>query len=163
MQKLYLTIVFSILTLVTFSQTYYRQTNESVEGFLKRVLNVDELAHPAIETKEWDSTRKVLFGFIDASITSKISYDRPDPEKDVIGYVFIPDGNGYYQRELIDTFEEDGGLARIETVFFANADNDKEREIAITVSWRQMHRGASIDGYMYDTYLYDNPDPNFTF
>ena len=21
-----------------------------------------------------------------------------------------------------------------------------------------MHRGASIDGYMYDTYLYDNPD-----
>ncbi len=159
-RKHYLTTLFAAMSIFTFAQTYQRQTNESAEVFLKRVLKADELAHPAIETKEWYSAKKVLFAFINDNITSFISKDRPDPDEDVIGYVFIPIGSNQYQRELIDTFKEEGAMAHIETAFFVNADTDEEREIAVMVSWRQLHKGLSTDGYLYDTYLYENPNPH---
>jgi hypothetical protein len=157
MKRFYLTLVFSILSLITFSQTYQRMPNESAEAFAKRIFKVDELAHPIIETKEWDSARKVIFAFIEQNFQGNDNYDE-NKESCVIGYCFIPISPDNFKRTLIDTFHENGGLPWIEAVFFANTDKDKEREIGILVRTDQIHRGAGVDGNFYDTYIYDKPD-----
>ena len=145
------------MTLSSFSQSYIRLTNESAEAFAKRVLKVDELAHPVIETKEWDSTRKVIFAFVNTSITLANSMEE-EPESVVVGYCFLKITGNNYERTLIDTFHQNGGEPVIETVFFVNADKDKEREIAIIVRTSQIHRGAGIYGDYYEVFFYNNPD-----
>jgi hypothetical protein len=157
MKKLLLPLFLMLLTLSSFSQSYTRLTNESAEAFTKRVLKVDELAHPVIETKEWDSTRKVIFAFVNTSVPLNNSMEE-EPESVVVGYCFLKTTGNNYQRALIDTFPENGGEPVIETVFFVNADKDKEREIAIVVRTMQIHRGASIYGNYYEVFFYNNPD-----
>jgi hypothetical protein len=55
--------------------------------------------------------------------------------------IFSPNGDG---NNDVLTIHENGGEPHIESVFFVNADNDKEREIAITVKTVQIHRGAQV-------------------
>ena len=157
MKKLSLTFTFIILTFFSFSQTFSRLANESADSFIKRVFKVDELAHPVIETKEWDSAKKVIFAFIAINTQAYEHYDE-NKESIVLGYCFFKTSSNLYQRALIDTFHENGGEPKIETVFFANTDKDKEREIAIIVRTPQIHRGAGIYGDFYDIYFYDNPN-----
>jgi hypothetical protein len=157
MKKLSLTFGLIFLFSFSFAQTFSRLANESADSFIKRVFKVDELAHPVIETKEWDSSRRVIIAFIAVNSQSFGQYDN-NKESIVLGYCFIKINFNKYQRALIDTFHEDGGEPRIETVFFANADKDKEREIAIIVRTPQIHRGAGVYGAFYDTYFYDNPN-----
>jgi hypothetical protein len=157
MKKLLFTFTFFLFLSFSFAQTFSRLTNESADSFIKRIFRVEELAHPVIETKEWDSSRKVIFAFIAINSQSQDLYDE-NKESIVIGYCFLKMNANDYQRVLIDTFHENGGEPRIETVFFVNADKDKEREIAIMVRTPQIHRGAGVDGDFYDTYFYDNTD-----
>jgi len=157
MKKISLIIGLIIFAFVSFGQTFSRLTNESVDSFIKRVFKVEELAHPVIETKEWDSTKKVIFAFAAVNTQSHGQYDE-NKESIIIGYCFFKINSNNYQRALIDTFHEDGGEPRIETLFFANTDKDKEREIAIIVRTPQIHRGAGVYGDFYDTYFYDNPN-----
>jgi len=157
MKKLSLTFGLIVLVSFSFAQTFSRLTNESADSFIKRVFKVDELAHSVIETKEWDSTRKVIFAFVAVNTQSYGQYDE-NKESIVLGYCFFKTNSNNYQRALIDTFHENGGEPKIETVFFVNADKDKEREIAIIVRTPQIHRGAGVYGDFYDTYFYDNPN-----
>ena len=138
------------------AQTYARNVNETAEAFVKRIYNVSELAHPVIETKEWDGVRKVIICFHLVSL--------PDDNDRIVGNILVPIKENTYKQILIDSFYYEGGGMRnrsIETVFFANADKDKSRELFIQ-SRAQAHspRGADRDlnGYWYDTNVYDNPD-----
>jgi hypothetical protein len=63
-----------------------------------------------------------------------------------------------YRRVLIDTFFNEGGEPHIEGVLFENADRDKERELIVMTSWRQDHRPAGLDGTLYGTFIFDNPN-----
>lgn len=157
MKKLSLTFSLILFASFSFGQTFSRLTNESPDTFIKRILKVEELAHPVIETKEWDSTKRSIFAFIAVNTQSHGQYDE-NKESIILGYCFFKINSNNYQRALIDTFYEDGGEPRIETLFFANTDKDKEREIAIIVRIPQIHRAAGVYGDFYDTYFYDNPN-----
>ncbi|MDP3393042.1 hypothetical protein [Sediminibacterium sp.] len=154
-----LSLIFGLMFFASFSfgQIFSRLPNESADSFIKRVFKVDELAHPVIETKEWDSTKRVIFAFVAENSQSNGQYDQ-NKESIILGYCFFKINPNNYHRALIDTFHEDGGEPRIETLFFENTDKDKEREIAIFVRIPQMHRGADIYGDFYNTYFYDNPN-----
>ncbi|RXK87059.1 hypothetical protein [Filimonas effusa] len=133
----------------TKAQSFHRNNNETAEAFVKRITNREYLPHPVIETAEWDSTRKVIIYFVEDS-----------EEESVTGYLLIPGTNRQYRRVLIDTIQPDDGRSVIESVLFANADKDKQREIVIMIKWPQRRRGAHIDGDFYDTQVYDVPDLN---
>lgn len=151
-----LTAVFICTNL--FGQTYIRHTNELSDAFVKRVFNVEELSYPIIETKEWDSLKKVILCFVPYTKTIKYG-NETEEETFIVGYVLILTAPNTYRQVLIDTITEDyGGAPIVETVFFANADKDKEREIAVMISYTSFHKGAGIDGTYYETRIYDNPD-----
>jgi hypothetical protein len=130
-------------------QTFDRQDKETALNFVKRITNLEEFPHPVIETKEWDTTRKVIIYFVPKTT---------DDVTNIIGYLLVPITSTGYKQVLIDTFYQEGADPKIETVFFANADKDKKREVVILVSWPQVHRGAGIYGTLYGTYIYDNPN-----
>ena len=136
----------------THAQTFHRESNETVEKFVKKNLRISKWAHPLIEKVEWGS-KKIILAFISFKALSTKSSD--EVENGIIGYVFFPTNPGNYTRAVIDTFHEEGAPPTITHIFFVNADTDKEREMAIMVKWRQHHKG--VDGYLYDSFIYDNP------
>jgi len=147
-----LTILTLTLVLASESQTFQRLTNESAETFIKRIYKVEELSHPIIETKEWDTSKKVIICFIEFE---------SNEGGGVLGYLLTPTTNQIYKQTLIDTFFQGGGASsrKIETVFFANADKDKSREIIVmTKAMAHSPRYADNDlqGYFYESYIYDN-------
>ncbi len=154
--------LFLLITVFAYSnlhgQTYVRQTSESTDVFIKRIFKVDALAHPVIETKEWDPLKKVILCFLRYTKTTRYENETGE-ETYIVGHVLVPTAPNTYKQILIDSFMEDyGGEPIIETVFFVNADKDKEREIAIMVSYKSIHKGADIDGIYYETHIYDNPN-----
>jgi hypothetical protein len=148
------TIILSSLVFVCKSQTLRRLTNESAETFVKRVYKVEELSHPIIVTKEWDTTKKVIICFIEFE---------SNEGGGILGYLLTPSDNQIYEQTLIDSFFIGGGARErtIETVFFANADKDKQREIVImtkAMAWSPRYADNYLDGYFYENYIYDNYD-----
>lgn len=140
------------------AQTYLRNSNETADAFVKRIYKVQELVHPVIETKEWDSVRKVIICFC--------VVDRPNENSVILGNLLIPMSKNKYQPILIDSFPyEDPTIwpTKIESVFFANADKDSAREIVIqstNVSHSRQVYSRLLEGTFYQTYVYDNPDLN---
>lgn len=158
MNKLLLVIITTLLFTIAHTQTFQRQNNELVDAFVKRVFKVEELAHPIIETREWDSSKKIILCFVPFTKQVKSELETND-ETFIVGYILIPTNLYKYKSVLIDTFFEDnGGKPKIETVFFANTDKDKQREVGVTISYLSIHKGAGIYGTYYDTHLYDNPN-----
>lgn len=79
------------------------------------------------------------------------------PVKDcsrMLGYMFIPNGNGVYKRSFLDTFCVNDKSPKISGVFFANADADGVRELVIQTTADRKDREAT--GKLYSTYVYDN-------
>lgn len=145
--------LFLLLTLFSttlcFGQPYHRLNGETSEAFVKRITRTANLAHPVIETDEWDPTHQSILYFL--------PYGKE--EKDIIGYVLVPKSMMTYRKVLIDTFFQEGGDPRIDQVFFANADKDKEQELIIVVQWPQGHSRAGLVGTLYGTHIYDDPSP----
>lgn len=140
------------------AQMYSRNNNETVDAFVKRIYNVKELAHPVIETREWDSASKVIICFYVVAV--------PNDNAVIVGNLLVPTSKNRYQQILIDSFPyEDPTIwpTKIETVFFANVDKDAAREIIIqTTNISHSRQGYSriLEGTFYQTYVYDNPDLN---
>lgn len=136
-------ILFSSLS--TYAQVIQRNPNESAEAFAKRIFKTDELAHPVIETKEWDSTKKVIICFVDFTT---------DAGDGILGYLLIPAGINSYKKTLIDTFWQGGGSLdpKIESVLFANADKDKPRELIVMTSAKS-HPPRFADSILKDTIM----------
>ena len=63
--------------------------------------------------------------------------------------------SGRYRRVLIGHIEPEGGDPRIEAAFFANANEDPEKELVVIVSWEQVHYDAH--GTLYGTMVYARP------
>ena len=158
MKNLILAILAFSFAIVSNAQTYQREPNENAEAFVKRALQVKVLAHQVIETKEWDTAKKVILSFIPSNQDTTENSNYNEEETYAVGYAFIPTGSNSYRRVLIDTFYENGGAPKIESVFFVNTDKDKQREIAIIVSTENTHRAEGINGSYYYTYFYDSPN-----
>lgn len=141
------------------AQTFQRQTSESPEAFVERCKPTGEevtVKGDVLETPYWDSSHLVIIAFYRCSHPLK-QHGQTWDDATVDGYVFVPTGNNNYQRVLIDSYGQEGIDADISSVFFANADKDKQRELIVLCTWDQSHH-YGISGSIYQAYIYDNID-----
>lgn len=110
------------------------------------------LAHEVIETTVWDFPKATIVFYTEDLIHKykDIVYER----QAVNGYFIWNDGK-MNRKILIDHFEDDNVDTEILSVFFANADNDKQKELIILTA--NTHRLQYLyDGTEYGIYIYDD-------
>lgn len=155
--KYYIEILILLLwTNVSFGQIELvpRKAQETAEQFAERLKPENAtLAHKVIETK-WNGN-SVIISFYD--ITYKLPVEN-DPDQQayhkIEGFIFSQLGKNTYSKVNFGIIDTEGGNPTIETVFFANADNDKAKELIIIASWKQIH--YDFNGTLYGTYVFDN-------
>lgn len=131
-----------------------RKDNETAEQFAERQKPENStLAHKVLETK-WNGNSTIISLY---DITYKLT-EQNDPDQQtyhkIVGFVFSELDKNTYSKITFGTIDTEGGNPSIETVFFANADNDKAKELIIIASWEQRH--YDVNGTLYGTYVYDN-------
>ncbi|RZK89946.1 MAG: hypothetical protein EOO98_09340 [Pedobacter sp.] len=138
-----------------------RKDNETAEQFAERQKPENStLTHKVLETK-WNGNPTIISLY---DITYKLPEEN-DPGQQtyhkIIGFVFSELGKNTYSKVTFGTIDTEGGNPSIETIFFANADNDKAKEIIIIGSWEQRH--YDVNGTLYGTYVFDNQTIEKTF
>lgn len=110
------------------------------------------LAHAVIETSVWDFPKATIV-FYTEDLTHEykdIVYER----QAVNGYFLWNDGKKD-RKILIDHFEDDNVDTIILSMFFANADHDKQKELIVLTA--NTHRLQYLyDGTEYGVYIYDD-------
>lgn len=145
-------IVTIFASFVSFGQTTKRQDNETVEAFIKRLTpDTTQLAHQIIETNTWDTTAKAIIAFYGYDDTSDVNTGF----NKIFGHLYLPIGQNNYRHISFGPIEEDGGYPEIISVFFANADKDKPKELIVLCKYEQRH--YDYDGEFYETFIFDNP------
>jgi hypothetical protein len=142
------TLSFGQIQLVT------RKDNETAEQFAERQKPENSiLAHKVLETK-WNGN-SVIISLYD--ITYKLPEQNDSDEQTyhkIEGFVFSELGENTYSIVTFGTIDTEGGDPLIQTVFFANADNDKSKELIIVASWEQKH--YDVNGTLYGSYVFDD-------
>ncbi|UQB70291.1 hypothetical protein [Epilithonimonas zeae] len=153
-------VLFSIFWAGCWSaQTFQRNVGESREDFVKRIKPIQnaQIQGEVLEVKQWNNLANPIFAFYEYS-EEGIEKGKPNGlnYSYVDGYLLIPSENNRYNKIFIDTYAEEGATAYVESVFFANADRDADKELGVLCSWDQsMHSG--ISGRIYQVYFYDFP------
>jgi hypothetical protein len=142
-------------------QLIARKDKETVEQFAERQKPENStLTHKVLETK-WNGNSTIISLY---DITYKLPEEN-DPGQQtyhkIIGFVFSELGKNTYSEVTFGTIDTEGGNPSIETIFFANADSDKAKEIIIIASWEQRH--YDVNGTLYGTYVFDNQTIEKTF
>jgi hypothetical protein len=146
-------LAFFLWTPFSYAEEVRRLENETLEDFAKRNGPPQaELTHKVIETEAWGKQKTIMAFYI---VEIKLKDGKPATQ--VEGYLFMPKSTDTYEKILINNFEEEGDTPKIEAVFFANADNDKAKELIVICSWRQRHYDFS--GTLYGTYIFDDLRP----
>ncbi len=155
MKKLLLLVILILTVTNSFCQSLKRNNGESAEEFVTRAMTNDnsKITGKVIETK-WNS-ETVIFAFIAVEKIQKNATDQY-VETNVEGYVFFPISENLYSKVLIDSYDEEGAVAEIESVFFSNADRDNQKELIVLCSWDQNRHAAPISGKLYQVWVYDN-------
>lgn len=138
-----------------------RKDNESAEQFAEHQKPENStLTHKVLETK-WNGNSTIISLY---DITYKLPEEN-DPGQQryhkIIGFVFSELGKNTYSKVTFGTIDTEGGNPSIETIFFANADNDEAKEIIIIACWEQRH--YDVNGMLYGTYVFDNQTIEKTF
>jgi hypothetical protein len=142
-----------------FGQTLVRQEHETVQAFIDRLKPENSvLAHDIIETDVLDSTKRIVIAFFRLERyplykTSTPIYTDYSLNSYFVGYLYLPLTSNSYQRLLLDTIPPDGGSGQVISVFFANADKDRGRELVVLCQFDQFHH--SFGGTTYETFIYD--------
>jgi len=146
----------TILTgLASFGQTVKRQDSETTETFIKRLTpDTTQLVHQIIETNAWDTTSKAIIAFYGYDDSSDINTGF----NEIAGHLYLPIGQNNYRDISFGPIGEDGGYPEIISVFFANADRDKAKELIVICKYEQRH--YDYGGEFYETFIYDNPVDN---
>jgi hypothetical protein len=149
-------IITTLLLWTTFSfgQLVQRQSGETAEQFASRLKpDSSTLTYKIIETK-W-SGLPVLVALYDQ--VYKLSKQNDADQRTyhrIIGTVFIRLDSNHYSKTSFRTIDTEGGDPIIETVFFANADKDKTKELIVIASWQQQH--YEVKGTLYGTFAFDH-------
>lgn len=140
------------------AQNFHRNAGETAAEFASSILPNDSarLVGQVLETNDWDSTKKLIIAFYAATVQMTAPQKEAFNQKAVLGFVFVPLADGQYKRMLIDTFMEAVSRPYIESVFFANADKDKAKELVILCSWNLGGFTSRIAGKVYHAFLYDH-------
>jgi len=141
-------------TLVAKAEVVDRRAGELADEFALRVgPSGATLAHPSVETDEWHLGGKVVLAFYGVEVHDQSS----SAKRDVIeGVAFMPTAAaGRYRRIAIGRIDEEGEGPDIKSIFFANADQNPDRELVVIVGWKQQH--LDISGTLYGTFIYARP------
>lgn len=149
--KIRLIFFLAILSLKSFSQ------NTNLEKIaLEFKPKAHAIAHQPIKANFWGIKNAIIL-FYDTVITDTSEYGTYSHNR-IQSFILIPDGSSY-KKILIDEFEDDNVETEILSVFFANADEDSEKELIILTS--NTHRLQYLyDGTEYTVYFYDNFNSN---
>jgi len=141
---------------VSFGQSLIRQENETAEMFANRLKPDSTIAHTVIETRQLDTSKNVIVAFYKKTIyevRQMKTYVDHSQYDIMLGYIFIPTSDKNYEKIFIDTIPPDGGDPEIISIFFANADRDKNKELIVLCKYEQRH--YDYDGDLYETYIFD--------
>lgn len=156
-------IILLFWTTLSFGQIQLiaRKDKETVEQFAERQKPENStLTHKVLNTK-WNGNSTIISLY---DITYKLPKENnPDQQiyHKIVGFVFSELYKNFYSKVTFGTIDTEGGNPLIEAIFFANADNDKAKEIIIIASWKQRH--YDVNGTLYGTYVFDNKTIQKTF
>lgn len=150
----------SILTLFCgfFSQGQVtRNENESAEKFANRIKpDSTKIVHAVFETKQLDTSENVIIAFYEKTIyevKQMDTYVDRSEYKEIDGFIYVPISGSQYKKIAIGSILGDGGDPEIISVFFANADKDKNKELIVLTKIDQRH--YDYGGAFYETYIFD--------
>jgi hypothetical protein len=132
------------------AQIFERKEGENIDTFIGRIYPNRVVVHQIFQVHEWDTTKNMIVAFYAHSEAS----DKDDIG--AIGYAYVEKEKNKYAEILIDSIHKEGGYLDIETVFFANCDKDKKREMFVLCTSKVQHKDVS--GTIYQTFIYDNID-----
>jgi hypothetical protein len=154
--------IFSILLIVITATICYgvdlenliRKDNETAQQFIERIIPDSlKVTHQIIETNIWDSTQKSIIVFY----KKKNDSNEINEKAEVFCHLYMhPQDSDNYRDIEFGPIEAERGPIEILSVFFANADKDKEKELVVLTKYYTYHYDGSGD--FYDAYIYDNPD-----
>jgi hypothetical protein len=151
----YFKALFLLLFCGTFSygQVVERLENETALQFAERNKPGDAtLTHKVLETK-WNEVPVIIL-FYDQIYTLPKEKD-PDQQSyhKIVGAVFLLKFKNTYVKTTLGPIDTEGGDPFIESVFFANADTDKVKELLVIASWPQVH--YEVSGTLYGTFVFN--------
>ena len=150
MKTLY-TFLFIAFFCIVKSQNYKQTENltkQSVAELFKP--KNASIVHQIIETDIWEM-KNVILVFYESRYLDEDQRERQYIE----GNLLIPNQKNQYKKVLISKFEDDNVDTEINSIFFANADKDKEKELIILT--KNQHRLQYLyDGTEYSTFVFDN-------
>lgn len=146
-------LLFLLGSTIVNGQVIQRNDGETAEQFAERFKPQNaKLTHGVIEMK-WNDIPIIIALY-------KQSYKLPlkqDLEQQsyfrIVGTVFMHKDKNTFIKTGFGVIDTEGGEPNIETVFFANADTDKTKELVVIASWQQQH--FDVDGTLYGTFVYD--------
>ena len=151
----YFKALFLLLFCASFSygQVVDRLENETALHFAERNKpGGATLTHKVLETK-WNEV-PVIISFYDQIYTLPKEKD-PDQQSyhKIVGAVFLLKSKNTYHKTTLGPIDTEGGDPFIESVFFANADSDKAKELLVIASWPQVH--YEVSGTLYGTFVFN--------
>jgi len=154
MKQLLLFTIWLSIAGQSFGQSFKRKLNESAFDFVERTMSSDQatVTGKVLETK-WNS-QTVIIAFLSTE-EIVVQSENQHSITNLEGYVLFQTSDDEYKKVYIDSYEEEGAVAEIASVFFSNADEDEEKELIVLCSWDQNMHAAPISGFFYQTNFYD--------
>jgi len=140
-----------IIMSIFFSLFLFNKTPTEIAESLKP--KNSKIVHQVIQTNIWNIKNVIIAFYETRYVDPEDKYKHENQY--VEAYLLIPDANEKYRKVLIDKFQDDNVDTNIESVFFANADKDAEKELIIlsTVEHRLQYL---YEGIEYSVSIYDN-------
>jgi len=128
-----------------------RAPGEGAVRFAARVLDQTEDMLQIVDTV-WNGTPTVFADYPSARINER---GLRVETRELVALVRRSDGT--WRRVTVTSAEEEGGIAEIAAIAFANADRDADRELIVLLKWPQVH--YDYGGAFYEVRLFDTPRP----
>lgn len=140
------------------SKIVRRNPNESTVDFIQNQYpSWPVVTKQVIETNAFGTTQKAVIGFF----KKPYFYDEAQSGYNLVGFLWLPEGDHNYREIRIGKIYQEGGMSHILAIFFANADQDAERELAVLIKWPQRH--YDYDGAFYGAKLFDYDATQYQF
>lgn len=154
---IYITTILLLSATLSFGQVVERFDNETPEQFITRFQPENSISPENVIVTIWNTT-PVIIAFYDQTYTLDSNKTHREEYHRIIAVAFMQERTNSYRKILIDIIENEGGTPHIDTVFFANADKDIQKELILIVSWPVRH--YDVNGTLYETFIYNDLPSN---
>ncbi|WP_010520802.1 hypothetical protein [Aquimarina agarivorans] len=132
-----------------------RNKNENLTSFVEKFKNKIygnntnySLNHQIIESNNWLDGKSTIIVFIDVP-----KEDEYEDYISVEGYMLFSVDKINYNKIKIDTYNPEGNQAIIKSIFFADSQKSKTKDLVVISSWKQSLKNTT-EGTIYETRFY---------